>query len=285
MNFPYPDDQLNLANVSDANSRNSFYGPFSSTPQSFFDGSTAPGNYSQWSSVIDSRIAIKSPLEIKLSGTHTADAMKIDADMTVTPGFNAGDLVLQLVVVENVNYQGRNGIVNHKNVMRMISAPAGGKNITSVSQKIASSIQLKSAWIRENLGVVVFVQRTGTKEVIQSEYISYKDMVATGIKEEAENIPADYILYQNYPNPFNPETVISYQLSAPGNVSLKIYDLLGREVATLVNEFQSAGRYNSQFSILNMPAGTQGSQFSSGVYFYVLNAGGKNFYKKMLLQK
>ncbi|MEW6701575.1 MAG: T9SS type A sorting domain-containing protein [Bacteroidota bacterium] len=95
--------------------------------------------------------------------------------------------------------------------------------------------------------------------------------------------PVNFILEQNYPNPFNPETVISYtigtsQLSAFSNVSLKIFDVLGREVATLVNEFQQAGEYNSQFSIRNY-------QLSSGVYFYTLQVGNYFQSKKMLLLK
>ncbi|MDP1994512.1 MAG: hypothetical protein Q8K40_04615, partial [Ignavibacteria bacterium] len=60
---------------------------------------------------------------------------------------------------------------------------------------------------------------------------------------EDETSPQDFTLYQNYPNPFNPETVISFQLLVRSNVSLKIFDVLGREVATLVNEEKPAGEY------------------------------------------
>ena len=111
--------------------------------------------------------------------------------------------------------------------------------------------------------------------------------------KESNEIPKQFSLEQNYPNPFNPETVISYQLAVSSYVTLKVYDLLGREVATLVNEFKQAGVYNSQFSIRNLPAGRQGLQLSSGVYFYRLQAGnpsqgsGQGFVqtKKMLLLK
>jgi hypothetical protein len=82
----------------------------------------------------------------------------------------------------------------------------------------------------------------------------------------------NYSLEQNYPNPFNPETTISYRLKAASNVSLKVYDVLGREVATLVDEFQQPGVYNTQFSILNLPAGRQGHKLVSGIYFYRLRA-------------
>ncbi|MDP2038686.1 MAG: glycosyl hydrolase family 18 protein, partial [Ignavibacteria bacterium] len=96
--------------------------------------------------------------------------------------------------------------------------------------------------------------------------------------EEQEEIPTQVKLYQNYPNPFNPETVIRYKIQAASQVSLKIYDVLGREVATLVNETKQPGIYNSQFSIMN-------SQFSSGVYFYTLKVGGYSETKKMIFSK
>ena len=78
-----------------------------------------------------------------------------------------------------------------------------------------------------------------------------------------ENVPKGFTLSQNYPNPFNPTTTISFSLPQAGNVTLKVFDALGREVATLVNEFKSEGAYNVQFN---------GSSLSSGIYFYRLQA-------------
>lgn len=112
-----------------------------------------------------------------------------------------------------------------------------------------------------------------------------EDDLPTSIGTNEKELPTSSSLYQNFPNPFNPSTIISYRLSVISKVSLKVYDLLGREVATLVNEEQQPEIYNSQFSILDLPAGRQGSQLPSGVYFYRLQAG--DFYetKKMILIK
>ena len=90
--------------------------------------------------------------------------------------------------------------------------------------------------------------------------------------------PQEFRLAQNYPNPFNPSTVISYQLPMDGNVTLKVYDMLGKEVTTLVNEFQRAGSYNYQFSINNL-------QLSSGVYYYRLQSGNFVETKKFIVMK
>ena len=92
-------------------------------------------------------------------------------------------------------------------------------------------------------------------------------------------------LSQNYPNPFNPNTQISYQISVPGKVSLKVYDVLGNEVATLVDGYKSVGRYEVNFSA------TSGAlSLSSGLYFYKLEAtaNNKNIFRevrKMILLK
>ena len=83
-------------------------------------------------------------------------------------------------------------------------------------------------------------------------------------------------LSQNYPNPFNPASVIEYTLPTDGFVSLKVYDVLGREVATLVNEKQNAGKHSVNFN---------GASLASGIYFYVLTTNNFVLSKKMNLPK
>ncbi len=100
--------------------------------------------------------------------------------------------------------------------------------------------------------------------------------VATGIEETGEGIPTKYELSQNYPNPFNPTTVINFSIPESGEVTLKIYDMLGREVATLVNESKQAGSYRVTFDA---------SKLSSGVYMYTLKSGNFVASKKMMLMK
>ncbi len=98
-----------------------------------------------------------------------------------------------------------------------------------------------------------------------------------GINQISELVPDGYKLSQNYPNPFNPKTIINYQCSMFNFVSLKVFDVLGNEVATLVNEKQNAGTYEVDFD---------GSNFSSGVYFYKLAVDGNVIdTKRMVLLK
>jgi len=98
----------------------------------------------------------------------------------------------------------------------------------------------------------------------------------SAVSEEESAIPATYSLSQNYPNPFNPETEISFMLQASGFTSLRVYDLLGRVVATLVDEVLPAGRYTAKWS-----AGTA----ASGVYLLRLSAGDFRATRKMVLMR
>ncbi len=100
---------------------------------------------------------------------------------------------------------------------------------------------------------------------------------SVGINNYANNIPGDFALHQNYPNPFNPNTVINYAVKENSLINLKLYDALGREIATLVNKNQGAGNYNIKLNA---------SDFSSGFYFYSLFINGDLFAtKKMFLLK
>ncbi len=99
----------------------------------------------------------------------------------------------------------------------------------------------------------------------------------SGTTEVAEeNVPQSFHLFQNYPNPFNPTTKIKYQVSSISQVSLRVFDVLGNEVATLVDEYKSVGNYEVVFNFAGL---------SSGVYFYRLQAGGFSQTKSMLLIK
>ena len=115
---------------------------------------------------------------------------------------------------------------------------------------------------------------------VMDAYIDYANIdfnqFITDIKEDEPEIISDYYLSQNYPNPFNPTTNIRYSLNKSGYTTLKIYDILGREVSTLINQDMDSGTHEIQFD---------GSALSTGVYLYKLSSGSVNIVKKMLLVK
>ena len=131
----------------------------------------------------------------------------------------------------------------------------------------------------------IFIAETGGS-------IQYIHGLITAIEDKKNFIPNYFILNQNYPNPFNPSTTISYSILSGGksrslSLQLKVFDMLGREIAALVNEEEPAGTYMVKFNADNLPAGKQG--LKSGVYFYRLSVtdGSESFFqtKKMVLLK
>ena len=102
----------------------------------------------------------------------------------------------------------------------------------------------------------------------------YTGDVVSSVDEET--LPEDFRVEQNYPNPFNPGTKIRYTLPQNGFVTLKIYNVLGKEVGVLLNEVQTEGEHLVEFN---------GSTLSSGIYFYKLEAAGLSQVKKMILMK
>ena len=115
--------------------------------------------------------------------------------------------------------------------------------------------------------------------------IVYGDTTVVSVDDEAQQ-PITFALSQNYPNPFNPTTTIRYTIADFGFTSLKVYDVLGNEIATLVNEEKPAGSYEVQFSAKGGSAsGGDAYNLPSGIYFYRLTAGSYSATKKMLLLK
>ena len=98
----------------------------------------------------------------------------------------------------------------------------------------------------------------------------------TGVEDKQNNLPTNFSLQQNYPNPFNPSTTINYSVPKTSFVTIKVYNVLGREIKTLVNEKKSFGNYSVQFS---------GSSLSSGIYFYRMQSGNYSQTKKLIILK
>ena len=101
-------------------------------------------------------------------------------------------------------------------------------------------------------------------------------LVANGVEVISSEVPDGYELSQNYPNPFNPSTVINFSIPTSGLVTVKVFDILGQEVAELINEVKAAGSYQVDFNAANM---------SSGMYVYRISSGKFNATRKMMLLK
>lgn len=284
MVYPYSDDLLYIQSSIDSDERHTFYNPLAATPRGFFDG-VIQGSFTGWANTLDKLTQTQSPLKIELTGTKSVSQFNINAAVTRTGNISDTDLVINFVVVEDVYYDGRNTISHHKQVMRKMLPTANGLSLLiniNETTNIQQSIDINPIWDADSLNVIVFIQSISTKNVYQSETINNSDLSLTNLENE-EISPSEYLLHQNYPNPFNSITKINYQLpeviSTAGKslfVVLKVYDVLGNEVSTLVNEEKPVGKYEVEFAAEGL---------FSGIYFYTLIAGNVWLTKKMILLK
>jgi hypothetical protein len=277
MIYPYNDDQLYWESKEGSDARDNYYSPVHATPQGWFDG-TLQGGTSGWAASLDNLVSTQSPLKIILSGTRNPTQFNINAQLTRTGDIPDNDLVIHFIIAEDLYYAGRNGISNHRHVMRKMFPTPDGLSFTidlNETKDIPQTIDIDPLWDADSLNVAVFVQSTGSMTVYQSETISYNELNVTGLKN-SKIIPDKFVLEQNYPNPFNPSTIIKYQIPKQEFVSLKVFDALGNEVATLVNDEQQAGSHNVNFNSAGL---------ASGIYFYKIQAGNFIATKKMVLMK
>ncbi|OGU38760.1 MAG: hypothetical protein A2315_01245 [Ignavibacteria bacterium RIFOXYB2_FULL_35_12] len=168
---------------------------------------------------------------------------------------------------ENIGWASGGKIISGWRTSTIIKTTDGGNNwIEQECPSIYSPTDIY--FINENTGWIVgdgiFKTTNGGVVSVKNEW------------ENGRDVPEVFTLYQNYPNPFNPTTVIKYYLKEPGFVSIKVYNILGREVTTLVNEYQKVGNYLINFNARGL---------SSGVYFSRLTSGNSNITKKMILLK
>jgi hypothetical protein len=167
---------------------------------------------------------------------------------------------------------------------KLMAALQGAKVIGADTRCASWNTSSKSAFIRvarpgDTTGTLYLnLQVLNTpfgRDPIDSLQVRFNNWL-TSIKNISSEIPDDYFLSQNYPNPFNPVTVIRYSLTTSGEISLRLYDVLGKEVVTLLNEKQNAGTYEVSWEASNFP---------SGMYYYKIQTSEFSETKRMVLLK
>jgi hypothetical protein len=277
MVYPYPSDSLYHQSKEGSDARHNYYNPIQATPRGFFDG-IIQGSSSGWAATLDNLVTTESPLKINISGSRNTNQFFLNAEVTRTGSVADNDLVIHFVVVEDLYYAGNNGISDHKHVMRKMFPTPNGQTFSinlNETKDVEQTIDIDPPWDADSLNVVVFVQSSGSKTVYQSETINYNDLTTTGVGNE-NSLPKEFSLQQNYPNPFNPSTSIKFTIPESGFTTLKVYNILGNEVTTLISEELTQGSFSVKFDASELP---------SGVYLYTLTSNNFNETKKMLLLK
>jgi hypothetical protein len=229
------------------------------------------------------------------SKNYNPSTREISATVNATALQNmSGTYAINFVITEDglvypQNYYAYCGIAGYHNdfvhnwvVRNMINGARGDTLNTSAwnqNQTITKTISdtLSSSWVADNCKLIVFVYKINSQIITSEVQQSLSQLVTAplGININSEK-PTNFSLSQNYPNPFNPFTNIKFSIPKDGNVSLKVYDVLGNEVTTFVNGFMRAGVYNAEFD---------GSRLSSGIYLYTLRTADFLQTKKMILMK
>lgn len=160
--------------------------------------------------------------------------------------------------------------------------PAQGEDTQSVALLLKWHKQdPPDSWEIKRNDYVQSIQGNRNPFVDHPEYVNYINFYTVSYKSPVgieKNLKDElsYKLYQNYPNPFNPSTTISYEISKPGNLTLKVYDVMGKEIRTLVEGYQTEGIHHLEFDASNL---------TSGVYFYQIKNNSKTITKQMILVK
>jgi hypothetical protein len=249
-----------------------------------------------WSSRVQQRYAAlpNSAVNVVISSkdySSTTRLLTATINSTATENLTGQYKISYLITEDNiVYYQASNNVCIpggsnyiHKWIVRtMVNGPTGENLNTgawNMNQTISKTVSttLGSGWVAENCNLIVVIYKDlgqlNLSNVEQSLQQSATNPV--GVTGSGE-VPAQYSLSQNYPNPFNPSTHVKFSVPKDGNVSFKVYDMVGNEVAVYLEGFVKAGTYNVEID---------GSSLASGVYFYKLTADGFTDTKKMTLVK
>lgn len=173
-------------------------------------------------------------------------------------------LTASLIVDGNNIFQGKEGFAYSTD---------GGATFTDYDEGI-TNIDRVLSMLFDGEYIVIGMDGPGIYKIKASEL-----GITTSIERE-ESLSTDYVLNQNYPNPFNPTTTIKFSIPKQDKVTLKIYDLLGKEIATLVNNELNAGSYSVEFDAVNVS-----KNLSSGIYLYTLKTKNSSHTKKLMLLK
>lgn len=291
--WPTPgNDPMYLANPSPVQNRMTYYnnvGTSGYAPRAYIDGFIdGTSAYNTWPSAIEGRFLDSSPISITLSGTRSGNTLNMNAAIYAASAVNSVNWRVHWVVVQDGIPEPQNspsGYVpfTHHAVHRTMLPDANGSTI-SITQgqtvNIPRAITLDAGWNPGNCKVIVFVQNNTDKKIQNVEVINVADIV-TGVGQNPGGVPAAFVLDQNYPNPFNPTTNISYGLNERSFVSLKIYNLMGEEVRSLVSQDMEAGYHDVKWD----GRGNDGLEVPTGMYIYRMTAGTFSETKKMMLLK
>ncbi|MEK9136686.1 MAG: Omp28-related outer membrane protein [Bacteroidota bacterium] len=290
--WPTPgNDPMYLANPTPVQTRINYYSGGGSTyaPRAYIDGFIDGGSgYSTWPGAIEGRFLDPSPITITITGTRSGTTLNLNAAIYAEQAVFSANWRVHWALVESgisaPQHIGGGQYVPfvHDFAHRNMYPDANGSTIAIAQGQtvnILRQITLNAGWVPNNCRVIVFVQNNTDKKVQQVEFVEVSSLTSVG--EPVNGVPTTFAISQNYPNPFNPRTAVDYAVSQQSFVSIKVYNLLGQEVRTLVSEEKALGVYKAEWDGRD----NVGREVPSGMYMYKMIAGSFSETRKMLLLK
>jgi thiol-disulfide isomerase/thioredoxin len=288
--WPSPgNDPMYLLNPTQSYDRRYYYG-VNAVPCAWVDGVINTGgcascSYSNTSGCLTAyfqqRRLVATPLSVNVVDSRiSGDSIRANVTVTILSNLPSGNYYLRVMAIERIisytSPPGTNGEMMFPDVFRASYPTSLGTSISSTAGTYNFQFTYKRnpVWVDSMIYTLAFVQNDANHEVFNSGRPA--NINITGKQTYSNEIPGSFTLMQNYPNPFNPSTFIAFTVPKDVYVSLKVYDILGNEVKTLVDGNHKAGTYNIFFD---------GSELSSGIYLYKLRAGDFTETKKMMLVK
>jgi len=270
---------------------------YTAYPRAAFGRRAGNLNRAYWAGAVTNQVSLSPPITLSFTYNYNTSTRLLTVNVSSTARRNIDTItMISLVLTESnlINYQNcyssctpgapvQNYV--HKYVVRNMVNGALGDTLTTgtwaqgITKTKTFSTTIDAGWIASNMEIGTFIYFATPNGTLNSQcYVlqtAKQNIITTGVKNCGEIVDG-FNLLQNYPNPFNPVTNIKFTVPKDGFTTLKVYNLLGSEVATLCNCELKAGAYN---------AGFNGSNLSSGVYFYKLTSGDFSDVKKMTLLK
>lgn len=284
-NFPGFDPMYNANPAQVEERRTGYYSDVNAVPWLKGDGDVFPDIWpftlANFNNAFDTRKSVIPQLTMSMTDQRIpGDSIRATVRINIPATLPSGNYRLRVMAVEGVieysSPPGTNGERIFEHVFRK-GIPDMNGTVLSTSAgnyEYIFTYKKENEWQDTSIYTVAFVQNDlGMKEVLNCA--SARTLI-TALNNVSSEIPNEFALHQNFPNPFNPSTTIGFTLPQKGHVKLAIFNVLGKEVSTVINQALNAGEYRIDFN---------GEMLSSGVYYYNLTAKDVNITRSMILLK
>jgi len=250
------------------------YYEMSGCPTAVFDGiillAAGDPSYSLYEDYLpryNVRNAVPSSFNIDLSGEEIGLDYAVSVTANKVAPTSSTNIVLHLVLTESQIAEEWQGQTELNFVERLMIPDQYGTALdfsTGYTQTVNLGFTLDPGWASSNCELVAFIQDNDSKEILQGTKVNLTEMEALEVENFTNTIPEFFHLYQNYPNPFNASTTIQYELKENSAITISIFNIHGKEIDMIVNDYQQAGEHSITWNGQYVPSGIYSIRLSSG---------------------